>query len=95
MSIRNNYRSTVNGPSCSYVTLSRYNKEKDSQHNDSGATGATGATGASDPTTPQYGEPGYKVLTHGNSGCSGYPKVSDAYRSNGNCSFDYSGGHCG
>jgi len=75
---------TVNGPSCSYTTLSQYNN---------------GARGMQVPVprgntsgyyiVPSYGAPGYDTLTYPAS-CLGYPSIGSAYKSDGgNCNQQY------
>lgn len=72
---------TVNGSSCSYATLSRYNNSHEMQVPRPAGT----ATGYIVPT---YGAPGYNTLVHGSYG--GYPDIKNAYRNNGgSCNQQY------
>lgn len=75
---------TVNGPSCSYTTLSQYNN---------GARGmqvpVRNATENGVYIVPQFSAIGYNSLTYTPS-CRGYPSIDTAYQSNGgNCNQQY------
>lgn len=76
--------STVSGSSCSYATLSRYNRGTQGMQPPRPTGTATGYV------VPVYGAPGYGTLQHGSASCSGYPGIGAAYgNKNGNCNQQY------
>jgi hypothetical protein len=86
---------TVNGPSCDYVSLSKYNSSS------AGTLGNPTYMKASDVVghyvVPNYSSIGYNALTHGNTSpsCSGYFSINSAYGPNAaNCNTQYMNSPC-
>ena len=80
--------STVNGPSCSYVSLSNYNgySKRGMNHPQVAPTTTSGMY-----IVPDYAAIGYNALSHGGSpSCAGYFTINSAYGVNANnCSTKY------
>jgi hypothetical protein len=82
--------STVNGPSCSYVSLANYNGvQRNPQSVGMPYVPATTVSGFY--ITPNYDTIGYNALTHGDSpSCAGYFNIEGAYGKNAaNCNTQY------
>jgi len=82
--------STVNGPSCSYVSLANYNGvQRNPQSVGMPYVPATTVSGVN--IVPNYDTIGYNALTHGDApSCAGYFSIEGAYGSNAaNCNTQY------
>ena len=92
MSTYGNTSNTVNGPSCSYVSLANYNGVPPA--NDRGGMGAPhvpATTVSGLYVVPEYGTIGYSALTHGEApSCAGYFNIESAYgKGAANCNTQY------
>lgn len=82
--------STVNGPSCSYVSLANYNGvQRNPQSVGMPYVSATTVSGVQ--IVPDYATIGYNALTHGDApSCAGYFSIEGAYGKNAaNCNTAY------
>lgn len=79
MSSYDNNQSSVNGPSCAYVSLSNYNGvQKMPRAMGTPVVPATTVKGVY--VVPDYGTIGYSALTHGTGpSCAGYFDITSAY----------------
>jgi len=83
----NEYNNTaVNGLSCSYTTLNRYNNGSKGMNPPVPATTVSGKY-----IVPTYSSPGYNTLMHNSApSCSGYFNIEGAYgKDAGSCSTKY------
>ena len=88
MSMSENSNVSVNGPSCSYNSLSNYNgySKRGMNHPQVAPTTTSGMY-----IVPDYAAIGYNALSHGGSpSCAGYFTINSAYGVNANnCSTKY------
>ena len=88
MSMSENSNVSVNGPACSYNSLSNYNgTSKRSINHPQVAPGTTSGY----YIVPDYSAIGYNALSHGSApSCAGYFTIDGAYGKNSNnCSTKY------